>query len=162
MTGTSTPEKGKSVESNLEQSDALIVSQPKKLEGLLETISLIDKVSEKLGEDKSGDMGSGGQTSMSKSSKSSSSSRAQAIANLPEPRVMQKSLEKHIHHEVKLLQKKVKKITKESKEGNAHKLNELYAHMRRLNGILSELVEASYDIVKRLYVRIFVDKQNIT
>ena len=52
-----TPETGKAVESAPEQQANFIVSQPKKLEGLMETIALIDNVSERMGEDRSGDLG---------------------------------------------------------------------------------------------------------
>lgn len=131
----------------------------------METISLIDKVSERMGEDRSGDLGAGGVArtgSGTGDDTSTASARQQAINNLPEPKIMQKSLEKHIHKEVHQLNKQVKKLTKAAKPGNAYKINQMYARIRRLNGILSELMEASYDVLKRLYIRIFIDKQKIS
>lgn len=165
MASTPSPETGKSLEAAPEQKTSFIVSQPNKLEGLLETISLIDKVSERMGEDKSGDLGgsSGSTTGGTQGDDDAQqSSRQSAIADLPEPRVMQQKLEKHIHKEVQQLHKQVKKLTRVHKPGQAHAVNELYARIRRLNSIAAELIEASYDALKRLYIRIFIDKQNLS
>lgn len=165
MATPASPETGKSLESAPASKESLIVSQPKKLEGLMETIALIDKVSERMGEDRSGDLGAAGSGSMAGAQQGddgTQSARQIALANLPEPRMMQRQLEKHIYKEVHRLNKQVKKLTRASKPGNAHHINEMYAHIRRLNSILAELVEASYDVLKRLYIRIFVDKQNIS
>jgi len=76
--------------------------------------------------------------------------------------VIRKELAKHIENEVKTLRKQVRHATRRiSKPGNAHKLNELYSRIRRLNTLLANMFEASYDVVKRLFVRVFIDKQPI-
>lgn len=163
MATPASPETGKSLEAAPEHKESLIVRQPDKLQNVVELISLIDKVSERTGEDQSGDLGgSGGATGGQQQDDQQQSARQIAIANLPEPHMMQRQLEKHLHKEVKQLNKQVKKLTKAGKAGNAHTINEMYARIRRLNSIIAELVEASYDVLKRLYIRVFVDKQNIS
>jgi len=163
MTPNVTPEQGIS-NPEAQSSKALIVEQPHKLEGLLETISLLDSISERVGEDKSGDMGDGGGSTGKRDDGSAGgqSARDLAIANLADEKVLRKQLAQHIEREVKTLSKQVHRAAKRiSKPGNAHKLNELYARIRRLNSLLSSLVEASYDVVKRLFIRVFIDKQPI-
>lgn len=163
--------KDSSVEgSSLESAEAapahLIVSQPQKLEGLLETLTLIDSFSERIGEDRSGDLGAGGSSAggtQQGDDDDQQSARQQAIANMPVEAVMRQQITKHIEGEVKKLRKEVHKAAKKvTKPGSAHKMNDLYARIRRLNALLSELADSSLDIVKRLYVRIFVDKQSVT
>lgn len=145
------------------------VHQPKKMESTLSTLdvksvletldaidSIAERVSERTGEDRSGDMGGAG------AGKSQGPSpRDLAIANLPQPVIMQKQLEKHIRQEIKKLNKEAKHIARMSKPGAAYYLNELYSRIRRLNGLLRDLFEASVDIMKRLYIRVFIDKQPI-
>jgi len=158
------PETGRTMEASVEKTPTLIVSQPKKLEGLLETLVLIDKVSETMGEDRSGDMGGGGTggTAQGDDDQIQISLREKAIANLPDAQVMQKQLKAHIEKEVSKLQKEVKHAARRaSKPGSAYKMNILYARMRRLNALLAELLEASHEVLKRLYVKIFVDKQTV-
>ena len=164
MSTNASPEAGDKKETSVETSPALIVSQPKKLEGLLETLMLLDKVSETIGEDHSGDMGSGvkGSGNGDDDSKKKISLREQAIANLPAMPVMQKRLKAHIETEVRRLRREIKHATrKASKPGAACKFNTLYARIRRLNSLLADLFEASQEVLKRLYVKIFVDKQRV-
>ena len=162
MTASDALEHGKSIEASVDK-QALAVTQPEKLQGLLETIDLLDRVSEALGEDKSTDLGGSGAGATQGSGKATGqSTRAQKIANLPEQGVMQKQLERHIQREISSLQKEVKATTRKiGKKGSAHNLNELYARIRRLNGVLSELFDAGYEVVKRLFIRIFIDKQTV-
>jgi|TARA_Y100000310_G_scaffold175693_1_gene175757 hypothetical protein len=146
------------------ESKNLVVTQPENFEGLLETISLMDKVSERMGEDKSGDMGgsSGGTKGAGKGDGSAVSTRAQAIANLPDTPQMRKELGKYIQKEIKGLRKQVRrKAFRASKPGSANQLNDLYGKIRRLNSLLAELMETSVDVLKRLFIRVFIDKQSI-
>lgn len=162
MASPASPEKGKEIQASLE-TPALVVQQPQKLEGLLGTIDLIDTFSERIGEDRSGDMGAGaGAVAGRGGAQPQVSARDRVIANLPKPEVMQKSIEKHIRKEVKHLNREVKRISRFSKPGAAHKLNDLYARIRRLNGLLSELLEAGYEVLKRLYIRVVIDKQSVS
>lgn len=89
------------------------------------------------------------------------SARDQAIAALPVPVVMQKELEKHIRTEVKKLRKQAQRIARMNKPGAAHALNELYKSIRLLNALLAKILEASYDVLKRLFIRVFIDRQPI-
>lgn len=87
--------------------------------------------------------------------------RDQAIANIPTERVMQREIASHIQAEVKHLRAEAKTIARLSKPGAAYQLNILYAKIHRLNALLAEIYQAGKDAIKRLYVRIFVDKQPI-
>ncbi|MBU2213431.1 hypothetical protein KKC44_06055 [Patescibacteria group bacterium] len=158
------PEKGKSLSQSTEHQSALIVEQPHKLEGLLETITLLDKISERSGEDRSGDLGGAGAGAVAAGAQAQAgqSARDQAIANLPKELVLRKQLARHIEKEVKTLRKEVRRATRRvSKPGAAHNLNDLYARIRRLNSLLATILEASYEVVKRLFIRVFIDKQPI-
>lgn len=143
----------------------LVVAQPDKFEGLLETISLMDKVSERMGEDRSGDLGAGGAGTGGTATgqgDDGQSARAQAIANLPDSPQMRKELGEYIQKEIKKLRKDVRKQAfRASKPGSAHKLNEMYSKIRRLNSLFAELMEASVDVLKRIFIKVFIDKQSI-
>lgn len=162
QTGAS-PEKQAQVESS--EIKNLVVTQPDKFQGLLDTISLMDKVSERIGEDASSDMsgaGAGAGGTQGDGDDSAQSARAQAIANLPDSPQMRKELSHYIQKEIKSLRKQVrKKAFRASKKGSAHQLNELYSKIRRLNSLLSELMEVSVDVLKRIFIRVFIDKQSI-
>ncbi len=140
----------------------LVVTQPDKFQGLLDTISLMDKVSERIGESKAGDLGGGGSGQGSGQGDQGQSARAQAIANLPVTPDMQRELSQYIRKEIKTLRKEVRrKAFRASKPGSAYALNQLYGKIRRLNTLLSEIMDASVDVLKRLFIRIFIDKQSI-
>lgn len=157
------PEVGSNIESG--EVKNLVVTQPEKFEGVLETIALMDKVSERMGEDRSGDLGGGGggqAGSGQGDDDGQQSARAQAIANLPGDKQMRVELEHYIQKEIKGLRKQIRKKTiRMSKPGSAHQVNELYKKMRRLNNLLGELMDASVEVLKRLCIRIFIDKQSI-
>ncbi|MBI3331816.1 hypothetical protein HYZ99_02540 [Candidatus Peregrinibacteria bacterium] len=143
----------------------LIVAQPKQLKELgqiLDTIeSLSQRVSEGSGEDRSGDMGSAGTMVGAGAGTTGMSPRDEAIAHLPAAAVMQKQLEEHIRKEVKRLNREAKLIAKQGKPGAAYALNNLYARIRRLNALIAELFEASVEVLKRLFIRVFIDKQPV-
>ncbi|MDD3897254.1 MAG: hypothetical protein PHU04_05480 [Candidatus Peribacteraceae bacterium] len=151
-------EKGKGAPEGNER-QVIAVAQPQKLESLLDTIELLNTVSERMGESKSGDLGNGsGGTRQGAASQQSW--RELAIASLPATPVMQRQLEEHIHTEIKTLRREMHRSARRAaKPGGAHKLNTLYARIRRLNGILQQLFSASVETIRRLYIRIFVDKQ---
>lgn len=163
-TGASpSPEKGNQHKESAEAKH-LVVTQPEKFQGLLDTISLMDKVSERIGEDNSGDMGGtgGGSQGGRGDDDDAKSVRAEAIANMPDTPEIRQQLSAYIQKEIKSLRKQVRKQAfRASKPGSAHKLNELYAKIRRLNNLLSELMEASVDVIKRIFIRVFIDKQSI-
>ncbi len=143
----------------------LVVTQPDKFQGLLETIALMDKVGESLGEDRSGDMGGGGGSHVkggAQGDDDANSARATAIANIPEPQEIRKQLGTYIQKEIKTLRKEVRKQTfSTAKPGSAHQINELYSKIRRLNTLFAELMETSVDALKRLFIKVFIDRQSL-
>jgi hypothetical protein len=159
---SSSPEKGTLSGSAPESRAALVVSQPPKVEMLLDALAAIDKIAERIGEDRSSDMGGGGSGTGKKDDGSAASTRDQKIANLPVPEVMRSELKKHIEQEVAILQKEIHKAARRvSRPGGAYKLSVLYARLRRLNALISELFEAAYDTVKRLFVKVVIDEQKV-
>ena len=134
----------------------------KELGQLLETLdSLTQRVSERTGEDTSGDLGGAG-GSTGTGGQRRASPRDAAIALMPSaPAILQAELAKHIEKEIKQLERKVMKAGRVTREGGAFEMNELYARIRKLRSLLREVVEASVDLLKRLFIRVFIDKQPI-
>jgi len=162
---SSSPEQGLSRTPTVETSK-LIVSQPPKLKELQELLGTLDayesRISERVGEDRSDDLGGAGAgVGARRDDGTYISPRDLAIQNLPLPEIMQRELGKHIRKEVKRLNREARKIVRLRRPGAAYYLNELYAKIRRLNALLHELLEASYEIVKRLFIRVFIDRQPI-
>ena len=118
-----------------------------------------------MGEDSSKDLGGGSSSGSGQQGDDDDGQqtwRDQAIANLPPAPKMQADLQTHITKEMKTVRKTIKKSSKNiGKPGAACKLNELYARIRRLENILRELLEASIEVIERLYIRIFIDKQAV-
>jgi hypothetical protein len=147
-----------------------VVSQPVKIESHLtgqlgSFLEDINRISESAGS-RPGEQwsdGSGSSTAVATTGGSAAavSTRDQAIANIPAPTLMQKQLEKHIRMEVKQLRKQAQAIARMNKPGAAFHLNQLYTRIRHLNALLAEIFEASYEVLKRLFVRVFIDKQSI-
>ena len=148
------------------ETSKLIVRQPgklKELNNLLETFENLNvRVSERVGEDRSGDMGGAGAgAGTGQQGDDDASPRTIAIKNMPAPDVVRSKLEGHIQTEVKKLEKLAKRAARSSKPGSAHALNELYARIRRLNALLHDILTASVEILKRLFIRVFIDRQPI-
>lgn len=147
-----------------------VVSQPVKIEShlgnqlgsFLEDINRISESSKgAAGEQWSGGGTSGAVATTGGQAQPAVSARDQAIAAIPAATAMQKDLEKHIRMEVKNLRKQAQAIARMNQPGSAFHLNQLYTRMRHLNALLAEILEASYDVLKRLFIRVFVDKQPI-
>lgn len=160
---TLTPETSPKSSASIERGK-LVVSQPAKLKELnmlLESLENLDtKVSETTGEDRSRDLGAAGASGTSATG-SGQSARDRAIAHLPAPESMQRRLQSNILQEVSQLQRQAKRASMSSRPGSAFRVNELYARIRRLNTLLSELISASVDVIRRLFIRVFIDKQPI-
>lgn len=143
------------------------VAQPQKLphlEGMVTLLEEIDRISETMGEDRSGDWSGSGATGggmMQAGGQTGTSPRDQAIAALPMPNVMKRHLEAHIVREMKTLRRDIRRITRVRTPGAAYKLNELYTRLRRLHGLLHDILEASFEVLRRLFIKVFVDKQPI-
>jgi len=148
-----------------------VVSQPVKIEShmsnqlgsFLEDINRISESSgEGPGEQWSSGTGTGGAVATTGTQTTPAvSARDQAIANLPPAAIMQKDLEKHIREEVKKLRKQAFNISRMSKPGAAFHVNQLYTRIRHLNALLGEIFGASYDALKRMFIRVFIDRQTI-
>lgn len=148
--GSATPERGQ------------IVLQPNKATDLAMLVAEINKLpSETTSEDRSGDASAGTVATSTGGTTQTASARQQAIAHLPAPTTMQKQLEKHIRTEVKQLRKSARRIVRSRKPGSAYALAQLYAKIRHLNHLLAALAEASYDVLKRLFIKVFIDRQTI-
>lgn len=162
----SSPERQHSGAHGLEQAPS-IVAQPVKIESQMGTqlesfLEEVNRISEhaKEGPGESW-QGSGGSTAIAATTSGGLSLRDQAIAAIPTPAIMQKQLERHIRSEVKKLRKQARGIAQIGKPGAAYHLNNLYARIHYLNAMLSALFEASYDVLKRLFIRVFIDRQPI-
>ncbi len=165
MTMLNSQEKGSSLSTGVEMSK-LVVSQPKKLEHLLEDLKTIEvftsRVSERTGEDRSQDPGTAGAAAGTRKDNTAVSPRDQAIAAIPTAQqVLQKQLAKHIEQEVGTLRKLARKTAHSGRPGDAFRLNEIYARIRRLNALLAEIFSAALDVLRRLYIRVFIDRQPI-
>ena len=143
----------------------LVVKQPAKmaeLNKLLETFENLNaRVSERSGEDASHDLGGAGTGTGGQQSGQQISPRDLAIRNMPAQAVLQKKLTRHIRAETRKLEQLARAAARSSQPGAAFTLNELYAKIRRLNSLFSEILQASVDVLRRLFVRVFIDNQPI-
>ncbi len=168
MSTSSSPETDLALSTSVETSK-LIVTQPAKMRELNDLLmtfeSFSNKVSEQSGEDRSGDLGGAGSGTGTKGAAATKgqSARDLAIAAVAtDPLVLQKQIQTHIKQEVEVLSKQAKALAHTSnKPGAAHQLNNIYARIRRLNSLLASILEASYDVLKRIFVRVFIDKQPV-
>jgi hypothetical protein len=161
--GILSPEKGPSSSGNIEKS-VFVVKQPDNMKNILDAIQVMpetEQFSETTGEDSSGDLKGSGHALARKGTSAAVSTRAQAIANLPDEQQMRRELKKQIEAEVKRLHKEIRTLTRIGKPGTAFYVNQLYAKIRGLNAFLSRLVEESFDVLKRVFIRVFIDRQPI-
>ena len=139
---------------------SLVVTQPEKMIGILEHVNRITEKSAS-GPAHDGPAGGGAAATQGGAQTQGPSPRDQAIANIPLPAVVQAQLAEHIQQEVRMLRREAGKITRMSSPGAAYQLTLIYARIRRLNALLAELIDASLDVLKRLFIRVFIDRQPI-
>ena len=163
-----TPEKAVNAAPASIETSKLIVRQPTKmreLTSLLETFENLNaRVGERVGEDISGDMGGGGTGGATGGQQGTraASPRDIAIAAITDsPVTLRQQLAAEIQKEVNKLDSQAKQYARSSKPGAAFHLNQVYANIRRLNSLLADLIHASMDVLKRLYIKVFIDKQSI-
>jgi hypothetical protein len=139
----------------------LLVKQPDRMKSLMDHIDSF--VSENVREDISGDLGGGGGGTGDGDDDDNQqpSAREIALKSLPTPQVMQERIANHIEYEVKNLRKDLRKVDRLRKKGAAYKLTKLYARLRLLNSLLKSVLDASGEVVQRIFVRVFIDKQPI-
>jgi len=132
---------------------------------LLETFENLNaRVSERTAEDASSDLGGAGMGASGQSAQGTQgiSPRDQAIARMPSnPAVLQRKLVDHIRKETKALERLAKSASASGKPGAAFRLNEIYAKIRHLNSLIAEILGASMDVLKRFFIRVFIDNQPI-
>lgn len=157
-------EQANTVMSSAEQAEGpAIVFQPQKLTEIVEMIDLMGRISERVREDKSQDVGGGGggATTGKKGKSTTVTIRDQAIANLPAPLVMQQRLVKHIQKEIDTLASQASSLSKSTQNGAAFALNEMYRKIRRLYSLMEEIVHAGAELIRRFYIAVFIDNQPI-
>ncbi len=156
------PEAAKTSLVTTEKPEPAQVFQPQKLTEVVEMIDLMGKISERMGEDKTGDLGAGSAGSTLQGTQATAiSSRDDAIANLPAPPKMQEKIIARIHSEVHSLDRQARKLAKSRSKGSAYALTEIYKKIRRLSSLIEELLNASADMIKRFYIALFIDRQTI-
>ena len=52
-------------------------------------------------------------------------------------------------------------ISIERWEDESAEFNKFNKRIRRLNSLIAEILEASYEVLKRLFIRVFIDKQSV-
>ena len=160
---SSSAEKGPSIKSV--ETSKLIVSQPPKMKELGRILDTLEtytaKISERSGEDASSDLGGASTGSGGQQGSKQISPRDYAIQNLPAMEVMQQKLAAHIRKEARKLEGLARSAEHQSGPGSAHQLNAIYAKIRRLNMLIYELLETSVEVLKRLFIRVFIDQQTI-
>lgn len=161
------PDKQHAPSASPEAAPSAVVSQPMKVDlngqlgSFLEEIGRISE-SSPTGPSNDGPMGSGNSAVQTAGGSTPVvSARDEAIANIPAPHVMQKQLEAHIKAEVKKLRKQAKVIARINQPGGAYRLNLLYMRIHHLNALLSELLSSSVEVLKRLFIKVFIDKQTV-
>ncbi len=138
------------------------VFQPPKLREIVEVIDLMGTVASRVREDKRGDLPvSGGAATGAGATQTGTTARDEAIAKIPTPAIMQQKLVEHIRREVRIVEKQAKKLSKSQSPGSAYMLSELYRKIRRFSSLISELLAASTEMIKRFYVSIFIDRHPI-
>ncbi len=161
-------EKGLSAPSTPERPNQ--VSQPSKVpaEAMQAILAEVNDIIGESGASKPGEQWSGASgtqqvatTGSTQAATQTSSWRDQAIAAIPAPQVLQKQLTVHIAQEITDLRKQASKITDLRKPGAAHRFNELQSKIHRLNNLLSALFEASVEVLRRIFIKVFIDKQPI-
>ena len=148
------------------ETSKLIVRQPAKLAELGKLLETFDNLNARVGErsasgpagDWSGAAGTGG---AAQGDDDGISPREKAIQAMPVPEVVRQRLEQHIEKEVMKLERSARALAKSGKPGAAFHLTVLYAKIRKLNSLLDKLVEFAEDVLKRLFIKVFIDKQTV-
>lgn len=159
------PEKERQSESVSEKRMKFTVQQPTKVKDLMQLLGALDsvaRIAEAVSEDRSGDLGSGsGEGAVAGASSGQVSMRDQAIKKLPSTTVMRTRLTSHLQSEVRQLERRARKLARSTKKGSAYLLNELYARIRKIQALIIELTDAATEVVRRLYIRLFIDHQQL-
>ena len=137
-----------------------VVFQPQRLKEIVEVVDLMGTVASRIREDHSNDLPTSGPGSGRGSSQTGKSARDEAIANAPEPAIMQQKLIQHLEKEVRRVQSDARKLAWQDKKGSAYALAELYRKIRRLTSLIKDIVEASTEMIKRFYISVFISRSS--
>jgi hypothetical protein len=120
-----------------------------------EVMAGVEKPKEKVSERK-GESGEQGDIKASKGAATAQyiSPTAQPFA-LPGEERMIKKIRIAIRHQIKLEQKKAKRLQKNLTTGGAQEYNQTIARIRTLKEILASLFTATYDFIKGVYLKYF-------
>jgi hypothetical protein len=140
-----------------------VVFQPQKLKEVVDIIDLMGNISSRVREDSSGDMGGGGggQQGDDNTAGAGTSVRDQLIARAPVVSIMQKELVHHLYKEIHTLERQVKETRQKKGKGSAYIIAEMYKKIRKLSSLITEILYASTEMIRRFYIAVFIDKQPI-
>lgn len=120
--------------------------------GMDESLETTGKVSEVLGATKEADTTSlAGQKVTAKMDPAVI--KANLLKNMPSEAVMKKQIETEIKKEIEYLHKKAMKMFRSPGSVNYFEMNNVMKKIRELKGLLLELVKASFDGLKTLWLR---------
>mgnify|MGYP003345806302 CR=1 FL=1 len=141
-----------------------VVFQPQKLKEVVEIIDLMGNISQRVREDSSGDMGGGGGGTQQGGTQGASgtTTRDEAIAKAPPIPVMQTKLVRQLEAEVRQLEKTSQRLRWSNAPGNAYMLTEIFKKIRKLRTLIVSIISASADVIKRLYITAFIDRQPLS
>ncbi len=160
----STPGKAPEARNSAESGNKLIVRQPAKLAELGKLLETFDNLNARVSERSSGpaqDWSGGSGAGAGQKGDDDVSPREKAIQAMPVPEIVRQQLEQHIEKEVAKLEKSARALARARKPGSAFHLNELYAKIRKLHSLMGRLVELAEDVLKRLFIKVFIDRQSI-
>lgn len=142
------------------ESSPSVVFQPQKLKEVIEIIDLMGNVASRVREDSSSDMG-GSATGGKAKKATGTSARDEAIAQAPVVEVMQQKLVQHLRKEISSIKRQARKVSKSNARGAAWTLAELYKKIRSLSSLITEILHASTEMIRRFYISIFIDQQSL-
>lgn len=142
----------------------LTVKQPERITSLLTVLGDLDRIAERVGEERSQDLGGGGSGAGRGDDAAQSgqvSLRQQAIRSLPPVPVMQKRLIHHLQREVRSLERSARRTAWRVQTGTAYLLTQIYARIRKIQALIADLLDATAEMIQRLYIRLFIDHQQL-
>lgn len=141
--------------------EVLTVRQPEKMKNLLALLELLEGVTQAVSGVQPAGGGVAGASSSGAPTATTPSKRDLLLQNLPATEVMQQRLVTHLSQEVRRLERKARRMALSFGRGTAHAYNQLFARIRKIQALISDLFEATREVIQRLYVRLFIDGQAI-
>lgn len=122
--------------------------------GFDESVETTGKVSEilKEGQEQKG-AGAGAKVTGAQKTYDPDKIRAQLLKNLPSEKAMKRQVEREIKKEIKYLHKKAMKMFNSPRSMSFFEMSNLMRKIRELKGLLVDLIKASLDTLKTLWLR---------